>query len=102
MTDTKELLDAIEASIIAKSLEIIRGETLPEMGSVLSQYADAALSIVQPMLDAAYARGREDAAVIADELGGVRGPHDAVSPANKAQHVRAKTIAAAIRANKEK
>jgi hypothetical protein len=46
-------------------------------------------------------RGLEQAAVIADQLGGVRGPHDAVSPANKAQHVRAKSIAQAIRAAKE-
>lgn len=41
---------------------------------------------------------QEWAARVADDLGGVRGLHDAVSPSNRAQHVRARTIAAAIRA----
>ncbi len=55
---------------------------------------------VQAMHDAALAaimETQEACAKVADNLGGVRGPHDAVSPSNRAQHVRARTIATAIR-----
>ncbi len=60
MTDTKELRD-----LLARALGDLPFDA---DGSRNSDAAvAAALSIVQPMLDAAYARGREDAALIADD-----------------------------------
>jgi hypothetical protein len=55
------------------------------------------VQVFADLREAAVLAERERCAGIADELGGVRGPHDAVSLANKAQHVRARTIAQAIR-----
>lgn len=57
-------------------------------------------SAVQAAL-AAIIETQEACAKVADRLGGVRGPHDAVSPSNRAQHTRARTIAAAIRAGEQ-
>lgn len=63
----------------------------------LSYVACQIVDAHEAVIVAAERRSMERAAEIADQLGGVRGPHDHVSASNKAQHVRAKTIAQAIR-----
>lgn len=45
-----DLRDDIEAAIVSKSIDIIRGEGIPDMGNVLTQYADAAFTAIAAKL----------------------------------------------------
>ncbi len=96
MTETKELRELLAKAIAVG--EFGEYQDNPENGVALfDKHADAVLSIVQPMLDAAYARGLEDA------LDAVIGSNAdlCTKPSNAYQHCVAE-VRKLIRANKEK